>query len=232
MSERKDDPRKSAPAAVKPVTPAPPRAVFSSNMGGAAAAARLQPARVGEDKPAGPPARPAPVTQLKARPPAPAKAKPAKAKSKTKPKAKAKAKRAPSKSPLPVMPAWGPGLGGAALMDGYQSLTEAAGEGWRAATEASERLMKNAEKVGKEMTAFADEEFEAQAAAVRDLSKCRNFESLVQTQSALAKARLGRLTAHTERMQRMSLALARESFAPLEAQFDKTATRFIRKVSP
>ncbi len=220
MSERKDDPRKAA-SAVKPVAPLPPsapRAVFSANMGGAAAPARLQPARVGEDSAA----RPAAVTVLKSE--GPAKAKPAKAKS------KAKAKRAAAKA-APGIGAWGGNMDGTALIEGYKSLTDAASDGWRAAAEAGERLMKNAEKVGKEMTAFADGELEAQAAAVRDLSGCRSFDALVAKQSGLAKAGLGRLAAHTEKMQRLSLDLARQSFAPLEAEFDKAAARIISTLS-
>lgn len=227
MSERKDDLRKTGPAAVKPVAPTPsgPRTVYSATMGGAAAPTRLQPARVGEDSAVKPAPQRAAVTALKAARPASAKAKPAKAKAKSKAKAKGAGKAAPG------LGAWGENVGGAALLDGYRSLTEAASDGWRAAAEAGERLMKNAEKVGKVMTAFADGELEAQAAAVRDLSGCRSFEALVAKQSGVAKAGLGRLAAHTEKMQRLSLDLARESLAPLEAQFDETTARIIRTLS-
>lgn len=230
MTERKDEPRKTAPAAKTemPARPQAPRTVFSATPGGAASASRLQPARVGEDTPP----RTAAVTPLKPRnaPAAkPAAKAPAKAKAKSKPKAKAKAPKRAARAGAPV---WDAAPGGAALADGYRKLSEAASESWRAASEAGERLMKNAEKVGRELTDFAEKEAEAQAAAVREFSKCRSIEALVAAQSGHAKERLGRLAAHTEKMQRLSLALARESFAPLEAEIDKAASRFIRTLTP
>lgn len=238
MSERKQDPRPAAPAAGRPAMPAPPsapRAVFSATHGGAAAASHIRPAReasapVAEDKAAKAPVRSASVTPLKtAGAAAPAKEVPVTVKtSKPKAKAKPKAKRSTAaKTPFGVQP-WAGRVNGDALV----SLSEAASDGFRAAAEAGELFMKNAEKLSKEWTAFADGEIEAGARAVRDLTGCRSIEALVVMQSGLAKDRLGRLAAHAEKMHRLSLAIAKESFAPLEERFDAATKRFIRTLAP
>jgi len=240
MSERKQDPRAAASAASKPAMPAPPtapRAVFSATAGGAAAAAHLRPSRESPGREADAkavkvPAHSASVTPLKtAGAPAPAKEVPVtvkKSKPKAKAKAKPKAKRAAgAKIPFGAQP-WTGRVNGEALV----SLSEAASDGFRAAAEAGEMFMKNAEKLGKEWTAFADGELEAGARAVRDLSTCRSVEALVAMQSVLAKARLGRIAAHTEKMQQLSLSIAKESFAPIEARFDAAAKRFLRTLTP
>jgi hypothetical protein len=123
-------------------------------------------------------------------------------------------------------------MGGEALMAGYLGLSEAAGDGFRAAAEAGAILVKGAEKLGREMAAFADQAMEAQAEAVHGLAHCSSLEALIEAQSSLAKASLGRFVAQTEKLSELTFAIARESFAPLGARMDAAAERLIRTITP
>ncbi len=229
-----------APVPAVPVPAAPMRPSYTSTHGGAAAPARFQ------NQPMTPlePAKPAKPSVVALPKPSVAAAPKPGVVATPKPSVAAAPKPIPVATPISAAPISAapisaapigipvPDMGGEALMAGYLGLSEAAGDGFRAAAEAGAILVKGAEKLGREMAAFADQALEAQAEAVHGLAHCSSLEALIEAQSSLAKASLGRFVAQTEKLSELTFAIARESFAPLGARMDAAAERLIRTIAP
>jgi Phasin protein. len=98
----------------------------------------------------------------------------------------------------------------------------------KTAVAVSQIFAKGVDNLSRAWAKLANETLSASLGAAEDLAACKSFEKLVDIQSSFAKTQYDRFLAGQEKLSALSVALVRETMAPIQEEADAVADRFIK----
>ncbi|GEM_PF-4414396 len=94
-----------------------------------------------------------------------------------------------------------------------------------ATLKSSSIMAKGAEDLSKRAIAFSHSSFEASALAAKGFIACRNLNDALGLQANFAKNNYDNLIAEANAVQKLSLKMANDAFAPLQEELHQTAEK-------
>lgn len=110
----------------------------------------------------------------------------------------------------------------AAFFKGYDEVATLNKQNVEAMVKASDVLTKGAESVGKAYFDFAQASAEASVEATKAMMGAKTVKDLVDIQSDYARTSFDNFMAESTRISEMTVKLANEAFAPIQAQVNAT----------
>jgi len=90
---------------------------------------------------------------------------------------------------------------------------------------------KGAEDINKELVAFAQASFDKSVAAGRALLSAKSINEVVELQNSYAKQSFDSLVAEATKLQELSVKVANEAFAPLNARVNAAVEKFAKPLA-
>ncbi|MCA1998118.1 MAG: phasin family protein [Armatimonadetes bacterium] len=123
------------------------------------------------------------------------------------------------------------GKASAQMMKGYDELTTIAKQNVEAFIQSGTIVAKGAEEAGKQVAAFTQSSLEKGMATGKAMMGVKTFRDLVDLQNEYTKSSFDALVAETTRMQELSLKIANEAFAPINARVNATIEKIAKPIA-
>lgn len=116
----------------------------------------------------------------------------------------------------------------AQLLKGYEDYAAFSKANLDALVKSGSVFAKGAEDINKQLLAFARASFDQSVAAGRALLAAKSINEVVELQNSYAKQSLDSLVAETTKLQELSVKVANEAIAPLNARVNATVEKFAK----
>lgn len=113
----------------------------------------------------------------------------------------------------------------------YDEFSDFGKENFEAVVASSNILAKGAEVIGKEVAAFAQASVETNMATAKKLFTAKNVQELMDLQGTWAKASLDSFLSETSKLQDLSMKIASESTAPINARVNAAVERMSKPIA-
>lgn len=113
----------------------------------------------------------------------------------------------------------------------YDEIADFGKENFEAVVASSNVLAKGAEVIGKEVAAFAQASVESNMATAKQFLSAKNVQELMDLQGKWAKASLDNFLSETTKLQDMSMKIASESSAPINARVNAAVERISKPIA-
>lgn len=119
----------------------------------------------------------------------------------------------------------------AQLLKGYEEYTAFNKATVDALVKSSTIAVKGAEDINKELVAFAQASFDKSVAAGRAFLSAKSINEVVELQNSYAKQSFDSLVAEATKIQELSVKVANEAFAPLNARVNAAVEKFAKPLA-
>ena len=116
----------------------------------------------------------------------------------------------------------------AQLLKGYEEYTAFSKANLDALVKSGTVAAKGAEDLNKELLAFARASFDKSVAAGRALLSAKSINEVVELQNSYAKQSFDSFVAEATKLQELSVKVANEAFAPLNARVNAAVEKFAK----
>jgi len=113
----------------------------------------------------------------------------------------------------------------------YDDLADFGKENIEAIVASTNIITKGAEVIGKEVAAFAKAAVEANMATAKKMFTAKNVQELMDLQGSWAKSSFDNLLSETTKLQDMSLKIANESTAPINARVNAAVEKMSKPIA-
>jgi len=117
------------------------------------------------------------------------------------------------------------------LFQGYDDVASLGQGSVEACVESSTLLAKGVEALGKQMMNFAQGTMEANLATAMALMSVQTLREVIDLQTDFSRSRLDSLVAESAKLTELSLALANDSVAPLQAQLNANVEKLLKPLA-
>lgn len=113
----------------------------------------------------------------------------------------------------------------------YDDFADFGKENIEAVVASTNIFAKGAEVIGKEVAAFAQAAVEANMATAKKMFTVKNVQDLMDLQGSWAKANFDSLVSETTKLQDMSVKMANESTAPINARVNAAVEKISKPIA-
>lgn len=117
----------------------------------------------------------------------------------------------------------------AKVLKSYDELTVLTKENVDALVKSGTVVAKGAEEAGKQVAAFTQSSLEKSVSNAKALLAVKTIQELVELQNAYAKASIDALVSESTKLQELSVKIANEALAPLNARVNATVEVLSKK---
>ncbi|KAA0597001.1 phasin family protein [Azospirillum lipoferum] len=117
----------------------------------------------------------------------------------------------------------------AKVLKGYDELTVLTKENVDALVKSGTVVAKGAEEAGKQVAAFTQSSLEKSVSNAKALLAVKTIQELVELQNAYAKASIDALVSESTKLQELTVKIANEALAPLNARVNATVEVLSKK---
>jgi phasin family protein len=117
------------------------------------------------------------------------------------------------------------------LFEGYDDVASLSKDSVDAYVASSTLLAKGVEALGKEMISFAQSTVESNLATTMAFFSAQTLQEAIDLQTDFSRSRLDTLVAESAKLTELSLALANDSFAPLQAQLNASVEKLMKPLA-
>ncbi|MCA1998119.1 MAG: phasin family protein, partial [Armatimonadetes bacterium] len=117
------------------------------------------------------------------------------------------------------------------MMKGYDELAAIAKGNVDALVQSGTVVFKGAEDMSREVAAYARSSFDKSVAAGKAMLSAKSIQEVVELQNSFAKTSFDAFVNEATKLQEMSVKVANEAFAPINARMTATVEKFSKPMA-